>query len=411
MGRESDAMDSPTVTNWDGVIIGGGIIGLTLARAWLQREPGLKICILEKEANSTTHGTGRNSGVVHSGIYYGEHSLRARLCVAGAERMRSFAAEKGLWIDPCGKLLIPPTETALGSVTTLLDRGRTNGVEIECVDGQTMRELEPRANVQFDRALFIPTTAVVDPKAVAGAVLDDVKQLGATVCYGSEVLAVNAQNGEVNTSTETYSCGRIFNVAGLHADRVARRAGLQFRYSFQPFKGKYWKHRDPAFQMQRLVYPIPDLNLPFLGVHSAHNARGEVYFGPSSTPVIGRENYQGFDGIDWRDGVALSAALVWKLLRNTNGLRTLAMREAKLLRLEGVCAEISRLITGVQATDLQQSVAKVGIRSQIFDPKAQSLVNDFVVVEEARVVHVLNAISPAFTASFAFADYLLDQYR
>lgn len=411
MDGESDAMDSPTVTNWDGVIIGGGIIGLTLARAWLQREPGLKICILEKEANSTTHGTGRNSGVVHSGIYYGEHSLRARLCVAGAERMRSFVAEKGLWIDSCGKLLIPPTETALASVSTLLDRGRANGVEIEPIDGQTMRELEPRANVQFDRALFVPSTAVVDPKAVAGAVLDDVRQLGATVCYGSEVLAVDATHGLVTMGTETYASARIFNVAGLHADRVARRAGLQFRYSFQPFKGKYWKHRDPAFRMQRLVYPIPDLNLPFLGVHSAHNARGEVYFGPSSTPVIGRENYQGLDGIDWRDGVALSAALVWKLLRNTNGLRTLAMREAKLLRLEGVCEEISRLITGIHATDLQRSVAKVGIRSQIFDPKAQSLVNDFVVVEEERVVHVLNAISPAFTASFAFADYLLDQYR
>ena len=207
-----------------------------------------------------------------------------------------------------------------------------------------------------------------------------------------------------------FEAGTVINAAGLFADQVAEQAGLKTQYSFQPFKGKYWKHKDPDFSMQRLVYPVPDLNLPFLGVHTAHNQRGEVYFGPSSTPVIGRENYQGLDGVTLRDGLSLTASLVGKFLKNTNGLRTLSMRELKLMRLTGVCNELSKIITGVEPRGLERSLVKVGIRSQIFDAKTQHLVNDFVVVPDERVVHVLNAISPAFTASFAFAEYILDTY-
>ena len=162
--------------------------------------------------------------------------------------------------------------------------------------------------------------------------------------------------------------------------------------------------------MRRLVYPVPDLNLPFLGVHTAHNQKGEVYFGPSSTPVIGRENYQGLDGITLRDGFSLTTSLISKFLRNTNGLRTLSIREMKLMRLTGVCDELSKIITGVEPRSLERSLVKVGIRSQIFDAKTQHLVSDFVVVPDERVVHILNAISPAFTASFAFAEYILDTY-
>ena len=394
----------------DLLVVGGGIVGLTLAREWLLRHPGSTVSVLEKEPNSVSHGTGRNSGVVHSGIYYQEHSLRARLCVAGSQDMLAYVEEKGIWTDRCGKLLIPPTESALPSVAVLLERGAANGVPIELIDGQTAQMLEPRVNTQFDCALYIPVTSVVDNKAVAQAVVDDVQALGGLIHYNTQVTQMHGTDGRVETPQGIFSAGYIINAAGLFADQVARNAGLEMRYSFQPFKGKYWMHCDPSFRMQRLVYPIPDLNLPFLGVHTAHNAEGQVFFGPSSTPVIGRENYQGLDGIAWSDGMALSANLVWKLMRNTNGLRTLAWREAKLLRRAGVCAEISRLIHGVKATDLQTSLAKVGIRSQIFDPKAQHLVNDFVILRDRRCVHILNAISPAFTASFAFSRHVLDHY-
>ena len=393
------------------MIIGGGIIGLTLAREWLQRHPQSRVVVLEKEATSVAHGTGRNSGVVHSGIYYAEGSLRAQLCVSGSQKMLDYVNEHRLWNDRCGKLLVPPTESSLGSMDVLLSRGLANGVEIHKVTGREALELEPRVNTQFDQALYVPVTSVVNPREVAERVRKDVVECGGAIHYGTRATAIDAHRGKVRTPMGTFEAGTVINAAGLFADQVAEQAGLKTQYSFQPFKGKYWKHKDPDFSLQRLVYPVPDLNLPFLGVHTAHNQRGEVYFGPSSTPVIGRENYQGLDGVTLRDGLSLTASLVGKFLKNTNGLRTLSMRELKLMRLTGVCNELSKIITGVEPQGLERSLVKVGIRSQIFDAKTQHLVNDFVVVPDKRVVHVLNAISPAFTASFAFAEYILDTYQ
>ena len=395
----------------DCLIIGGGIIGLTLAREWLLRHPQSKVVVLEKEATSIAHGTGRNSGVVHSGIYYAENSLRAKLCVSGSQKMLDYVDEHHLWNDRCGKLLVPPSESSLSSMDVLLNRGLSNGVEIHKVTGQEALEIEPRVNPQFDQALFVPITSVVNPKQVAERVKTDVLEAGGVIHYEIPAQSVHARRGAVQTSIGTFEAGTVINAAGLFADQVAKRAGLQTRYRFQPFKGKYWKHKDSSFKMRRLVYPVPDLNLPFLGVHSAHNQVGDVYFGPSSTPVIGRENYQGLQGISFGDGLLLSAALITKFVQNTNGFRTLAMRELKLMRMHGVCDELSKILTGVEPAHLEQSLAKVGIRSQIFDSTTQHLVNDFVVVPDERAIHILNAISPAFTASFAFAKYILNEYQ
>lgn len=395
----------------DCLIIGGGIIGLTLAREWLRRHPQSKVVVLDKEATSVAHGTGRNSGVIHSGIYYTEGSLRAKLCVSGSRQMLDYVDEHKLWNDRCGKLLVPPTEASLSSMVVLLTRGAANGVEIHKVTGKEALELEPRVNPQFDQALYVPITSVVNPKQLAERVRNDVVGSGGVIYYGTPAIAISARRGTVQTLMGTFEAGTVINAAGLFADQVAKRSGLKTQYSFQPFKGKYWKHKDPEFAMRRLVYPVPDLSLPFLGVHTAHNQNGDVYFGPSSTPVIGRENYKGLQGVTLRDGLSLSASLVWKFLNNTNGLRTLSMREIKLMRLRGVCDELSKIVTGVEPQNLERSLAKVGIRSQIFDSKTQHLVNDFVVVPDERVIHILNAISPAFTASFAFAEYILDTYQ
>lgn len=395
----------------DCLIIGGGIIGLTIAREWLRRYPQSKVVVLEKEATSVAHGTGRNSGVIHSGIYYTEGSLRAKLCVSGSRQMLDYVDEHKLWNDRCGKLLVPPTESSLSSMDILLNRGSINGVEIHKVTGKEALELEPRVNTQLDQALYVPVTSVVNPKEVAERVRKDVASIGGVIQYGTSAIAISARRGTVQTLMGTFEAGTVINAAGLFADQVAERAGLKTQYSFQPFKGKYWKHKDPEFKMRRLVYPVPDLSLPFLGVHTAHDQKGDVYFGPSSTPVIGRENYRGLQGVTLRDGLSLSASLVWKFLNNTNGLRTLSMREMKLMRLRGICDELSKIVTGVEPQNLERSLVKVGIRSQIFDSKTQHLVNDFVVVPDGRVIHILNAISPAFTASFAFAEYVLDTYQ
>ena len=404
-------MDQTRVNTCDLVVIGGGIVGLTIAREWLLRYPKSDVVVLEKERNSLAHGSGRNSGVVHSGIYYPEGSLRAQLCVSGCQLMREYVTEQGLWIDRCGKLLVPPSESAFDSMQILIDRGRANGVEIHQLTGKEALGLEPRINPQFDRALFVPITSVVDPREVVDRIKKDVIKAGGVIRYNTAAGSIDSQCGIVQTSVGTFESTKIVNAAGLFADKIAKRAGLKTRYSFQPFKGKYWKHKNIHFKMRRLVYPVPDLDLPFLGVHTAHNSNGEVYFGPSSTPVIGRENYQGLQGISWLDGLSLSASLVKKFFQNTNGLRTLAIREMKLVRLKGVCNELSKIVSGVGPDDLERSLTKVGIRSQIFDQNRRHLVNDFVVVQDDKTIHILNAISPAFTASFAFARYVLDQQK
>lgn len=393
----------------DLVIIGGGIVGLTLAYQCHRMDPSLRIHVLEKEATSIAHGTGRNSGVLHSGIYYGTGSLRAALCVEGQKSMKAFAETEGLWMDPCGKLLVPTSEAALATLEMLVERGAANGVEVEVVDADAMRALEPRVETRFGRGLWVPSTAVVNPKAVASRLVERLSQSGVSIQYGCAVRAIEPGH-RVVTAQGVIRAGAIVNAAGLHADRIAAESGLAMHYSFQPFKGKYWMHHDPAFKMRRLVYPVPDLRFPFLGVHTAHNESGQVFFGPSSTPIIGRENYAGAQGIEWREGVQLGLGLLKKLVLNTNGLRTLAWREAKLLTKRGVAEELAGLIRGVGPHDFSESLVKVGIRSQIFDPKAGQLVNDFVIVEHAGVVHILNAISPAFTASFAFARHVAEHY-
>ena len=207
----------------DCLIIGGGIVGLTLAREWLLRYPQSKVVVLEKEPNSVAHGTGRNSGVVHSGIYYAEGSLRAKLCVSGARQMLEYVEERQLWNDRCGKLLVPPTESSLSSVDVLLNRGRANGVEIHKVTGQEALELEPRVNTKFGQALYVPITSVVNPKEVAERVREEVVSRGGVIHYSTPAEAIDARRGTARTLAGSFEAGTVVNAAGLFADQVAER--------------------------------------------------------------------------------------------------------------------------------------------------------------------------------------------
>lgn len=392
---------------YDLIVVGGGIIGLTAAYAWLRQQPNSSVLIIEKESNSVHHGSGRNSGVIHSGLYYTPDSLRARLCVSGAALLRDFVDEQNLWSDPCGKLLLPTSEASLAQTSELIRRAKANKVPVERLDAKSILKLEPRANIQYETGVYVPQTRVTDPKAVVKRITDLLTAAGVQFHYSEQVISIDADKGEVKSSEASYQSGAVINAAGLFSDQVAQSAGLEFRYEFQPFKGKYWRYTGVPIGLKHLIYAIPDLNMPFLGVHSVHNAKGDLYFGPSSTPVLGRENYLGWQGLAFKEASQLAMGLSHKLLMNTNGLRALAFREMRLLSQAGVAQEVGHLVRGIDASDLKLSDTKVGIRSQIFDPEAKQLVTDFVTIGQGRVLHVLNAISPAFSASFAFADYLV----
>ena len=392
---------------YDFAIIGSGIIGLTLAFKLKQKFNNSKIVIFEKEPNSISHGSGRNSGVLHSGIYYEPGSLRANLCVTGVKELKEYIKSENLWINECGKLLLPTSEYSYSNLENLFNRAKKNGVEINKIKNEEIKRIEPNTNCQFEYGLHVPFTSVADPKEVSKSLIENLKKMNVEINYNSKILKISEQ--KLFTQNNTIEAGHIFNCAGLFADEIAKNSNLEFRYSFLPFKGKYWKITNKSFKLNHLVYPIPDLRYPFLGLHSSHNRHGDFYIGPSSTPVFGREQYNGILGDNLKESISLIFNFSKKIIFNENKLRTLALQELSLLTKRGFFNQIKKMFDNINPGDLELSDQKVGIRSQIFDPQSKNLVNDFVVINQKNATHVLNAISPAWSASFAFADHLMNE--
>ena len=392
---------------YDFAIIGSGIIGLTLAFKLKQKFNNSKIVIFEKEPNSISHGSGRNSGVLHSGIYYEPGSLRANLCVTGVKELKEYIKSENLWINECGKLLLPTSEYSYSNLENLFNRAKKNGVEINKIKNEEIKRIEPNTNCQFEYGLHVPFTSVADPKEVSKSLIENLKKMNVEINYNSKILKISEQ--KLFTQNNTIEAGYIFNCAGLFADEIAKNSNLEFRYSFLPFKGKYWKITNKSFKLNHLVYPIPDLRYPFLGLHSSHNRHGDFYIGPSSTPVFGREQYNGILGDNLKESISLIFNFSKKIILNENKLRTLALQELSLLTKRGFFNQIKKMFNNINPDDLELSDQKVGIRSQIFDPQSKNLVNDFVVINQKNTTHVLNAISPAWSASFAFADHLINE--
>ena len=394
---------------YDFAIIGSGIIGLTLAYKLKYKFNKSSIIIFEKEPNSISHGSGRNSGVLHSGIYYEPGSLRANLCVKGAKELKEYIKSENLWINECGKLLIPTSEYSYSNLENLFDRAKKNGVEINKIKNDEIKKIEPNTNCQFDYGLHVPFTSVADPKEVSNSLVENLRKMNVAINYNARILKISEQ--KLFTKDNTIEAGHIFNCSGLFADELAKNSNLKFRYSFLPFKGKYWKIKNKNFKLNHLVYPIPDLRYPFLGLHSSHNRHGEFYIGPSSTPVFGREQYDGIIGNNFTESINLFFNFSKKIIFNENKLQTLALQEFSLLTKNGFFNQVKKMFSNIKPHDLELSNQKVGIRSQIFDPQSKNLVNDFVIINHKNTTHVLNAISPAWSASFAFADHLINEAK
>jgi len=396
---------------YDFLVVGGGIIGLTLARELSERHPGARIAVTEKESFLGRHGSGRHSGVLHSGIYYPEGSLKARLCSAGSKAMAAYCEERGLPLARLGKVVLPLREEDDARLGLLLRRGQANGARVEILDEHQLLEREPSARTATGRALFSPDTAVVEPGAVVGCLAEELRANGVKLVMGAEVRQVIAESNLVKTGRETISCGWVFNCAGQFADKVAHLFGVGRRYTLLPFKGIYYRlSPDSRVRCNGLIYPVPDLNVPFLGVHYTRKLDGSVYLGPTAVPALGREHYQGVQGLDLREGAIILLHLARQYLANKQDFRRFAHEEA-LRFLRSRFADAARALTpDLRSEDLLPS-AKVGIRAQLLDREKRELVMDFLVERGERSTHVLNAISPAFTSSMSFARYILDNER
>lgn len=392
----------------DHLVIGAGIVGLTCALELKRRSPRARIVVLEKEPSPGRHSSGRNSGVLHSGIYYPPQSLRAQVCTAGAREMADYCRANGLALLPLGKLLVPTRAEDGPQLDLLAERGAANGITVERISAGDLARREPEACSATGEALFVPQTSVVDSAQVLARVVEDVRAAGIEIRCGGTLGAIDAATGAVEWSGAQLSAGHVLNAAGLHADTVAHRFGVGEEFVLLPFKGLYWK-LDPqaGIRLNHLVYPVPDLRVPFLGIHTTTSVSGAIYLGPTSVPAFGREHYRGLQGIEGRELASIVARLGMQFASGRDGFRRLALQEGPRY-LKALFAAAARRLLPRLRTEHLLPTDKVGIRAQMLDRHSGRLVTDLAVRSGPRSTHVLNAISPAFTSALPLARVICD---
>lgn len=392
----------------DFVVVGAGIVGLTIARELKAREPKAKVVILEKEDRPGRHASGRNSGVLHSGIYYASGSLKARICGQGAREMARYCEDRGLPLRRIGKVLLPDSPQDTRLLDVLAGRAVANGVEAHRLTAAELKRVEPEAAP--GEALLVPGTSVIDPLAVMCRLAQEARAAGIDLKCGSALGEVNVDARTIEWSGEQLAYGHLVNAAGLHADRIAHRFGVAERFALLPFRGRYWKV-DPraGIRLNHLLYPVPDLRVPFLGIHTTSAIDGSLYLGPSAIPALGRENYRGLEGAGPSEAFRI-AWLVGRLFAGgRDGFRTLARREAGRLSRSGFTAAARALLPRLRSEHLL-ACDKTGLRAQLVDRRERRLVMDFLVESGPASTHVLNAVSPAFTSAFPLARHVCDNH-
>ena len=385
-------------------IVGGGILGLAAGRLVARERPDVEVVLLEKEPALAQHQTGRNSGVVHAGLYYEPGSLKARLCRRGGELLRAFCTEHELPFDECGKVLVATEEAELPGLERILERARANGAEARLIDATELRALEPHATGLA--ALHSPRTAIVDYPAICRALAAEMREHGATVRTSAAVERVGwvgeRPRLELGDGT-TLDADRLLVCAGLHADRLARDAGEPAAPRIVPFRGEYWRLRPDRTDLVRgLVYPVPDPSLPFLGVHLTRTVDGSVLVGPNAVLALAREGYRKRDVDAAELWDTLSWPGTWHIARRhwTSG----AHEVARSLSKRTFVREARRYVPALAVEDVLPAPA--GIRAQAVD-RDGTLVDDFRLAVGRNAVWVRNAPSPAATSSLAIAEELV----
>ncbi|MGY0492789.1 L-2-hydroxyglutarate oxidase [Streptomyces sp. WG-D5] len=376
----------------DVLVVGGGIVGLSTAYAVSRAAPGTRVVVLEKEPGPARHQTGRNSGVIHSGIYYRPGSLKARFAVRGAAEMVKFCAEYGIPHEVTGKLIVATERDELPRLHALVQRGRENGIPVRELGPAQIQEYEPE--VRGLAAIHVGTTGIVDYRAVAERFAE---ASGAEIRYGADVVQVDRREDRgvaVRTRAGDVIRGRVLvNCAGLRCDEVARLTGDDPGMRIVPFRGEYFELGRPDL-VRGLVYPVPDPAFPFLGVHLTRGIDGGVHVGPNAVPALAREGY-GWGVVRPREvGGTLAWPGSWRMARRH--WRYGAGEVRRSLSKAAFTKAVRRLVPAVTAEDMVPVAAGVRAQAVLRDG---TLVDDFLIREGARAVHVLNAPSPAATAS------------
>jgi L-2-hydroxyglutarate oxidase LhgO len=388
----------------DLVVVGAGVVGLALADRWLEVNPSDSVLVLEKENDLGLHASGRNSGVLHAGFYYAPDTLKAQLTRDGNKMLREFCAETGVRVKNTGKVVVTTSADQLPALATLYARGAANGVELERIDESQLYELEPLART-VGAALWSPTTGVADPVEVVIALGKRVRDRGGEILLGAQVVA--AKPGLVTLKNgEQISAGHLINAAGLYADTVAHWFGVGMDYRMLPFKGLYWYGNWPADRLKRHIYPVPDPRNPFLGVHLTVTVNGRAKIGPTAIPSLWREDYGVVSGFSAKEFGGVARSFPRFLASKEHDVLGLIRTELPKYSQKYLVNQAKALAPSVLPRDFKEK-GRPGVRAQLLHVPTGKLEMDFVVETGVQSTHVLNAVSPAWTSSLAFAKYVV----
>lgn len=381
--------------SYDYLIVGAGIIGMTIAHTLIQNNRRIKIAIIEKENDVAQHASGRNSGVLHAGFYYTEDSLKAKFTVEGNKLMQSFCNENGIEVKKTQKLVVAQNKEELNGLYELKRRAEKNGVELLLLDKSEAEKIEPNIKT-YEKALFSPTTASIDPKEVCHTLKRYLKKKGIDFYF----------NEPFEKTKLKYNY--LINCAGSYADKIAQSLGLAKEYTLLPFKGIYLKYKTNKSDVMTNIYPVPNLKNPFLGIHYTVTSDGSIKIGPTAIPAFWRENYQGVKNFSLKEFLEISYYEMKLFTLNAFNFRQLAFEEMKNYKTKVFIQKAKHLVKHIE-DDFEPIPA--GIRSQLLNKKTNKLVQDFLVEHGENSTHILNAVSPAFTCSFSFARYIVEEIK
>ncbi len=392
----------------DFLIIGAGIIGMAVARALLRKDPSLKITILEKERDVALHSSGRNSGVLHAGFYYTADSLKAKFTRDGNRALRRYCEENRLGINRCGKVVVAKDENEREALHELKRRGERNGVNVALIDEKRLKRIDPNVKT-YKEALHSPDTATVDPVEVCRFLKSELVEKGVDFRFGEGYLRRVDIHSVESRNARTYRARMIVNCAGLYADKIAKEFGFSQNYVIVPFKGIYLKYGGDRKPVRTNVYPVPDLKNPFLGVHYTVTADGTIKIGPTAIPAFWRENYRGLERFSFEEMKEILKYETKLFVTNAFNFRSLAFEEMRKYRKRHFVSLAAKMVESIDTAGFDEW-SRPGIRAQLLDIRSLELLQDFVVEGDRNSVHILNAVSPAFTGAFPFCEWVVERY-
>jgi L-2-hydroxyglutarate oxidase LhgO len=386
----------------DFLVIGGGVMGLSIPRELRKRFHGSTVVLIEKEDHCGEHASGRNSGVLHAGFYYTADSLKARFTRDGNRALTEYCESHSLQINKCGKLVVAQNESELQWLDEMMNRAEKNGVDLQAIDQKEAESIEPRVKT-WRRALFSPTTSSVDPGEVMAHLHGDALAEGVEVHLG--VCYLQRAAAGIQTNAGDYKARYIINCAGLYADTIGRDFGFSKNYRILPFKGLYLYSNEPLGSLRTHIYPVPDLRNPFLGVHFTVTAKGAIKIGPTATPAFWREQYKGVENFNSGELIEILFRQAGLFFFSNFDFKRLAWEEIQKYSRSHLVSLASNLLQDVRKSQYKKW-GPPGIRAQLLDIRGKKLEMDFVVENDDKSMHILNAVSPAFTCAFPFAEYV-----